>query len=61
LKLPSIRDGVRPLKAGTFSGVVAVPRKYFTEWRTEQEALEAFLDDFEDNPEAAMSATGKVN
>lgn len=40
-------NSVRPLDSGNFSGVVAVPRKYFTEGRTDQEALLAFLDDEE--------------
>lgn len=36
---------------GHFNGAVAVPKKYFTEGRTDQEALLAFLedDDWESN------------
>lgn len=40
-----------PLHPEKFSGVVAVPKKYFTEGRTDQDALLAFLedDDWESN------------
>lgn len=47
-----LRGNLTPAPGHRLRGEVAVPGKYFTEGRTEEDALIAFLED--DNWEAAM-------
>lgn len=51
--MPASLNGrnVTPLEPGTFNGVVFVPKEFFIEGETEEQAIERYMDSFDDAQE----------